>query len=111
MARSAPSTMKLGVTLWNPCGIACAFFAMYTSCDTWKGTAPIFEVLVDPATSRRLTCERFPVTIPPGSFEMTDAFMQAALEEARQGLVEGGIPIGSVLVSGTRILGRGHNRR
>jgi creatinine deaminase len=40
-----------------------------------------------------------------------DAFMQAALDEARQGLREGGIPIGSVLVSGGRILGRGHNRR
>ena len=39
------------------------------------------------------------------------AFMQAALDEARQGLREGGIPIGSVLVSGGRILGRGHNRR
>jgi cytosine deaminase len=38
-------------------------------------------------------------------------FMQAALDEARQGLQEGGIPIGSVLVSGGRILGRGHNRR
>jgi cytosine deaminase len=37
--------------------------------------------------------------------------MEAALEEARQGLREGGIPIGSVLVSGDRILGRGHNRR
>jgi cytosine deaminase len=40
-----------------------------------------------------------------------DQFMQAALDEARQGLREGGIPIGSVLVSGGRILGRGHNRR
>jgi len=37
--------------------------------------------------------------------------MQAAVEEARQGLREGGIPIGSVVVSGDRILGRGHNRR
>ncbi len=37
--------------------------------------------------------------------------MQAALDEARQGLREGGIPIGSVLVSGGRIVGRGHNRR
>ena len=37
--------------------------------------------------------------------------MQAALDEARQGLSEGGIPIGSVLVSGSRIIGRGHNRR
>ena len=43
--------------------------------------------------------------------EAMDAFMQAALDEARQGLAEGGIPIGSVLVSGGRILGRGHNRR
>ena len=40
-----------------------------------------------------------------------DPFLQAALDEARQGLREGGIPIGSVLVSAGRILGRGHNRR
>lgn len=40
-----------------------------------------------------------------------DEFMQAAIEEARQGLVEGGIPIGSVLVHKGVILGRGHNRR
>lgn len=40
-----------------------------------------------------------------------DPFMQAALEEAREGLAEGGIPIGSVLVIDGRIVGRGHNRR
>lgn len=40
-----------------------------------------------------------------------DAFMQAAIEEARQGLAEGGIPIGSVIVHAGRIIGRGHNRR
>src|SRR6185503_17819301 len=40
-----------------------------------------------------------------------DEFMAAALEEARQGLAEGGIPIGSVLVIDGRIAGRGHNRR
>lgn len=40
-----------------------------------------------------------------------DAFMQAAVEEARQGLAEGGIPIGAVLVHKGIILGRGHNRR
>lgn len=40
-----------------------------------------------------------------------DEFMQAAIDEARQGLAEGGIPIGSVLVHGGRIIGRGHNRR
>jgi cytosine deaminase len=40
-----------------------------------------------------------------------DEFMQAALDEARQGLAEGGIPIGSVLVIDGKIVGRGHNRR
>jgi cytosine/creatinine deaminase len=40
-----------------------------------------------------------------------DEFMAAALEEARQGLTEGGIPIGSVLVLDGKIIGRGHNRR
>ena len=40
-----------------------------------------------------------------------DLFMQAAIAEARQGLSEGGIPIGSVLVYQNRIIGRGHNRR
>ena len=37
--------------------------------------------------------------------------MQAAIEEAKQGLTEGGIPIGSVLVIDGKIVGRGHNRR
>jgi cytosine/creatinine deaminase len=40
-----------------------------------------------------------------------DEFLKAALEEARTGLMEGGIPIGSVLTHEGRILGRGHNRR
>lgn len=40
-----------------------------------------------------------------------DPFLQAAIDEARQGLEEGGIPIGSVIVHNGRILGRGHNRR
>jgi creatinine deaminase len=40
-----------------------------------------------------------------------DEFLQAALEEARQGLAEGGIPIGAILVHSRGILGRGHNRR
>lgn len=42
---------------------------------------------------------------------MIDEFMIAAIDEARDGLTEGGIPIGSVLVHQGRILGRGHNRR
>jgi cytosine/creatinine deaminase len=40
-----------------------------------------------------------------------DPFLQAAIDEARLGLDEGGIPIGSVLVHDGSILGRGHNRR
>ena len=40
-----------------------------------------------------------------------DEFMEAAIKEARQGLAEGGIPIGSVLVLDGKIVGRGHNRR
>lgn len=40
-----------------------------------------------------------------------DPFLQAALDEARQGLAEGGIPIGSVLVLDGEIVARGHNRR
>ncbi|TMM45720.1 nucleoside deaminase [Colwellia ponticola] len=40
-----------------------------------------------------------------------DEFMQAAIDEAKRGLAEGGIPIGSVLVHKGKIIGRGHNRR
>ena len=40
-----------------------------------------------------------------------DEFMQAAIDEAKQGLAEGGIPIGSVIVHRGRIIGCGHNRR
>ncbi|MFB3917568.1 MAG: nucleoside deaminase [Terriglobales bacterium] len=40
-----------------------------------------------------------------------DTFLEAAIEEARQGMREGGIPIGSVIVHGNKIIGRGHNRR
>lgn len=40
-----------------------------------------------------------------------DPFLEAAIEEARRGLAEGGIPIGSVLVCGGKIIGRGHNQR
>ncbi len=42
---------------------------------------------------------------------MMDPFMKAAIEEAKSGLAEGGIPIGSVLVIDGKIVGRGHNRR
>jgi cytosine/creatinine deaminase len=43
--------------------------------------------------------------------ENRDPFLMAAIEEARLGLGEGGLPIGSVLVRDGRIIGRGHNRR
>ena len=37
--------------------------------------------------------------------------MKIAIAEAQQGLAEGGLPIGSVLVYRGKVLGRGHNRR
>jgi len=40
-----------------------------------------------------------------------DMFMKAAIDEARKGLAEGGIPIGSVLARKGKIIGRGHNKR
>jgi len=40
-----------------------------------------------------------------------DRFLEAAIEEAKKGVAEGGIPIGSVLVIDDKIVGRGHNRR
>ncbi|WP_138504809.1 nucleoside deaminase [Nostoc sp. PA-18-2419] len=40
-----------------------------------------------------------------------DEFIQAAIQQAKQGRQEGGIPIGSVLVKDGKILGKGHNKR
>ncbi len=40
-----------------------------------------------------------------------DKFMRAAIDEARKGAAEGGVPIGSVLVKDGVIVGRGHNKR
>ena len=40
-----------------------------------------------------------------------DIFLEEAIKEAKKGLAEGGIPIGSVLVIDGKIVGRGHNRR
>lgn len=42
---------------------------------------------------------------------MNDPLLDAAIEDARQGASEGGIPIGSVLAIDGTIVGRGHNRR
>jgi creatinine deaminase len=40
-----------------------------------------------------------------------DPFLATAIEEAKRGLSEGGIPIGAVLVHDGKIIGRGHNQR
>ena len=40
-----------------------------------------------------------------------DKFLTEAISEAKKGLAEGGIPIGSVIVHNNKILGKGHNRR
>lgn len=42
---------------------------------------------------------------------MNDDFMEEAIAEAKQGLREGGIPIGSVLVRDGKIIAKGHNKR
>ena len=47
----------------------------------------------------------------PSTQSSPDSFLSAAIDEARLGAKEGGIPIGSVLVINGRIVGRGHNRR
>lgn len=44
-------------------------------------------------------------------YPMTDQYLDAAIQQAREGLDSGGIPIGSVLVIGGKIVGAGHNRR
>jgi cytosine deaminase len=54
------------------------------------------------------------VPAPPMQLNLnadTLGFMKVAIDEARSGLREGGIPIGSVLVYRGQIIGRGHNRR
>ncbi|PWY56913.1 tRNA-specific adenosine deaminase [Legionella qingyii] len=43
--------------------------------------------------------------------ESHQRFLEAAIEEARRSLAQGGIPIGAVLVYQDRIIGRGHNQR
>jgi cytosine deaminase len=50
-------------------------------------------------------------SFPRLAAENRDSFLLAAIAEARTGLREGGLPIGSVLVRGDQIIGRGHNRR
>ena len=42
---------------------------------------------------------------------MTDSLFRVAIDEARLGLAEGGVPIGSVLAIDGKVIGRGHNQR
>jgi len=49
--------------------------------------------------------------LSPQEKQQMDPFLRAAIDEAKLGLQEGGLPIGSVLVRGDQIIGRGHNRR
>ena len=49
--------------------------------------------------------------ITPQEKQHMDQFLRAAIDEAKQGLAEGGLPIGSVLVRDNEIIGRGHNQR
>lgn len=44
-------------------------------------------------------------------FVFMDKFMSLAIEEARKGLSEGGIPIGSVLIKNGKLIATGHNKR
>ena len=57
------------------------------------------------------TTKRPPESFPHLAAENRDPFLLAAIAEARPGLREGGLPIGSVLVRAGQIIGRGHNRR
>lgn len=52
-----------------------------------------------------------PAGITTTSRSSDDPFMRAAIDEAKLGLSEGGLPIGSVLVRNGQIIARGHNRR
>lgn len=61
--------------------------------------------------AQRLMRPRLDVVAVVAQVATMDVFMDAAIEEARQGLAEGGIPIGAVLVVDGRVVGRGHNRR
>jgi cytosine/creatinine deaminase len=74
-------------------------FVSYHETEIWAQENPVALRILDFASS------------PVLSGRMRDRFLQAAIDEARQGLAEGGIPIGSVIVHHGGIIGRGHNMR
>jgi cytosine/creatinine deaminase len=53
----------------------------------------------------------FQAAMKESAVSETDEFMKQAIAQARAGLAERGIPIGSVLVRGSKLIGAGHNRR
>jgi cytosine/creatinine deaminase len=80
----------------------------------------VFDAIQDAneASSKLQPQDINPKTPPPPPLELaqkkdcaTDPFLRAAIDEAKKGLAEGGLPIGSVLVRGDEIISRGHNRR
>lgn len=70
------------------------------------------ETINTPSVRFNVRCPKlaFPA-FPDNSISVRDIFLQAAIDEARAGLAEGGIPIGSVIVHRGEIIGRGHNMR
>ncbi len=58
---------------------------------------------------RPLSAADGPVSVP--GWRIWTTYLELAIEEARAGLSEGGIPIGSVLVIDDVVVGKGHNRR
>ena len=67
----------------------------------YGGMCPVARLIQDAANDPKPRMQPIPM----------DLFLIEATNEARLGLAEGGIPIGSVLVIDGRIVGRGHNRR
>ena len=60
---------------------------------------------------QKLARSHAPATITPQEKEHMDQFLRAAIDEAKKGLSEGGLPIGSVLVRNNQIIAQGHNQR
>lgn len=67
-----------------------------------------FLALVDPSWT---SDDEILGTVPPDRTVPDDPFLEEAIREAKAGLMEGGIPIGSLLVRNGTIIARGHNRR
>src|SRR5206468_1823617 len=80
-----------------------------TNCSARSPNATLEKYWIGAAVFRDSSCLRRG-SLRKGGTDV-DPFLEASIREARKGLAEGGIPIGSVLVIDGRIVGRGHNRR